>query len=91
VTVETIEPIEVPRLPSPAYRVVSTVELDPQQQAKLRETQRQVAILVFKEGEDWRMAPAPAELQPRSQPSPATTSAPTVSGPTYPWDEEGDY
>lgn len=91
VTVETIEPIEVPRLPSPAYRVVSTVQLDPQQQAKLRETERKVAILVFKEGEDWRMAPAPAELQPRSQPPPTTTSAPTASAPAYPWDEEGDY
>lgn len=91
VTVEAIEPIEIPRLPSPAYRVVSTVELDPQQQAKLRETQRKVAILVFKEGDDWRMAPAPAELQPRSQPSPATMSAPTASAPSYPWDEEGDY
>ena len=69
---------------------MSSVEINPQQQAKLRETHRRVAILVFKEGEDWRMAPAPTDLQPLDQPL-ATTSAPTTSAPGYPWDEDGDY
>jgi hypothetical protein len=91
VTVETIEPIDVPQVSPPVYRVVATVALSPQQQARLRETNRKVAILVFKEGEDWRMAPAPARLQPHEPPPPTTTSAPAASAPSYPWDEEGDY
>lgn len=91
VTIESIQPIDLPRMPPPVYRVVSTVEFNPHQQVQLRETQRKVAILVFMEGGDWRMAPAPAKLQPRDQPPPATASAPTSSVPSYPWDEEGDY
>lgn len=91
VTVESIEPIEYPLIPPPAYRVVSTVELKPERQVKLRETHRKIAILVFKEGSDWRMAPAPAQLQPQEEEPAASASAPTTSGPAYPWDEEGDY
>jgi hypothetical protein len=91
VTVESIESIDVPRLPPPVYLVISAVELDPQQQIKLRETHRKIAILAFKEGEAWRMAPAPAGLQPKDEPPPATTSAPTTTAPAFPWDEDGDY
>jgi len=91
VAVESVELIDVPRIPPPVYLVISAVELDPQQKIKLRETHRKIAILVFKEGEAWRMAPAPAELQPKDEPPPTTTSAPTTSAPAYPWDEDGDY
>lgn len=91
VRIDSIEPVEVPRIPPPVYCVVSHVELDPQQQARLRESQRDVAILVFREGADWRMAPAPAALQPRKQPTTQPASAPTTSAPSYPWDEQGDY
>jgi hypothetical protein len=91
VTVDSIELIDIPEIQAPVYRVVSTVEFSPQQQAKLREPRREVAILVFKEGDNWRMAPAPTELQPRDEPVAATTSAPTTSAPAYPWDEDGDY
>ena len=91
VTVESIERIASSRTPGDVYRVVITVEFNPQHQINLRETQLKVAILVFKEGENWRMAPAPAELQPHDEPPPAMTSAPTTSAPTYPWDEDGDY
>ena len=92
VVVESIEKIENERLPGGIYRVVSTIDLDPKLKVKLRETQRKVAILVFKEGENWRMGPAPPELQPRDEPPPVTTtSAPTTSAPAYPWDEDGDY
>ncbi len=91
VTIESIELIDVPRIPPPVYLIISAVELDPQQQIKLRETHREIAILVFKEGEAWRMAPAPPELQPKDEPPATTTSAPTTSAPAYPWDEDGDY
>lgn len=91
VTIESIEPIEILRVPPPVYRVTSTVELNSQERAQLRETHRKIAILVFREGDNWRMAPAPAEYQPGEEPPPATSSAPTTSAPSYPWDEEGDY
>ncbi len=91
VAIESIEPISTPRLPSPAYRVVCKVELTPEQEARMRSKHRKVAILVFKELGNWRMAPAPAEYQPADEPPPATSSTPTTSAPSYPWDEEGDY
>jgi hypothetical protein len=91
VTVESIKPIDIPRIPPPVYLAVSAVELNPQQQMKLRETHRKVAILVFKEDAEWRMAPAPADLQPKDEPPAAPTSAPTTSAPAYPWDKDGDY
>lgn len=91
VVVELIEQIEIASIPPPVYLVVSSVELDPQQQVRLRETQRKIAILVFKEDGQWRMAPAPPELQPAEKSPPTPTTAPTSSAPAYPWDEEGDY
>ncbi|MFQ5806463.1 MAG: hypothetical protein ACE5I3_08435 [Phycisphaerae bacterium] len=91
VTVESIELIDIPRIPPPVYRVVSSVELNPQQQIRRSETRRKVAIVVFKEGEDWRMAPAPAELQPRDEPPPTAAATLTTTAPAYPWDEDGDY
>lgn len=91
VTVETIEAVELPGLPPPAYLVVSVVDFHPDRKVSVRAgANREIAILVFKEDERWRMVPAPAELQPVEQ-LPATTSAPTTSAPHYPWDEDGDY
>ncbi len=95
VRVESIDQIDYPRVPPPVYRVVSVVELSKERQVKLRRTHREVAILVFRERGQWRMAPAPASLQPREKPTasaPATASTPaTTTAPSYPWDQDGDY
>ena len=48
-----------------------------------------VAILVFEEEGELRMAPAPAEHQPDADEAGAT-SGPTTA-PSYPWDADGDY
>ncbi len=91
VTVETIEVVELPGLPPPAYLVVSTVDFHPDRKVSVRAgANRDIAILVLKEEGRWRMVPAPAELQPEEK-HPATASAPTTSAPHYPWDEDGDY
>jgi hypothetical protein len=90
-TVDSIEQVNVPQLPSPAYRVVLSAELSKEYEARRREKRRTLAIVVFKEVGEWRMAVAPAEYQPPDAPPPATSSAPTTSAPSYPWDEEGDY
>jgi hypothetical protein len=91
VTVESIEPVETTQLPNPAYRVVLSAELSAEHQARRGEKRRKLAIVVFKESGQWRMATAPAAHQPQNEPPPATSSAPTTSAPAYPWDEEGDY
>jgi hypothetical protein len=91
VTVESIEKVDLPRLPPPVYLVVSDVELSAERSARLGESHRRIAILVLKELDRWRMAPAPAALQPADEESTATASAPaTTSAPSYPWDEQGD-
>lgn len=92
VSVETIEEVELPQLAPPVYLVVSNVELSAERQEMLGETHRKIAILVLKELDRWRMAPAPASMQPGDRAQPATASAPaTTTMPSYPWDEEGDY
>ena len=91
VTVESIEPVELPQVSPPAYRVVSRVEFNELHQERFGEVERQVAILVFREGEQWRMAPAPRELQPQKQPPPSTSPAAPGPALTYPWDQRGDY
>jgi hypothetical protein len=92
VTVVGIEPIDSAQVPPPVFRVVFEVEVSPEREVRPGERRRKVALLVFKELGQWRMAPAPAELQPVEEPPPpATSSAPTTSAPSYPWDEEGDY
>ena len=91
VTVEAIEPVDSPQFPSPAWRAVFDVELSPEHEARRGEKRRKIAIVVFQELGRWRMA-TPADLQPPQEPPPtATSSAPTTSAPSYPWDEEGDY
>lgn len=91
ITVESIDPVDSPLLPSPAYRVVFNADLSEEHEARRGEKRRKLAIVVFKEVGQWRMATAPAEYQPQVEPPPATNSAPTASAPSYPWDEEGDY
>lgn len=91
VTVVAIEPFDSPEFPAPACRVIIEVEVSPEREARVGERRRKIAILVFKELGRWQMATAPAEYQPAEEPPPATSSAPTTSAPSYPWDEEGDY
>ena len=91
VTVESIEELDLKEIPPPVYLVISTVELDPKQQVKLRESHRKVSILVFKEDDEWKMAPAPSQLQPREEREAKEPTEPTSTAPAYPWDESGDY
>lgn len=90
VSVDAIDPVAHEDLPETAYRVVSSVEFLPEKEIALRRGANQkIAILVFKEDGQWRMLPAPPKLQPRA-PTPTTTSAPTTTRPTYPWEDDGD-
>lgn len=79
---------------TPAYRVVSSVTFSPQSKASLRHKSRSIAILVFEELGDWRMAPAPAELQPRDASRGESTDAEAAESqpsPDYPWEQDGDW
>lgn len=89
VKVETIEPVNVPDLPPPAYRIVSEIILDPEAKVALRGRNRKIAILAFKEEGEWRIVPAPAKQQPQDAPEAANPVEPTTTAPHYPWDEEG--
>ena len=93
-TVSTIEEVQIDALPSPVYRVVSDVEFVEGKQPVFGEDRRSIAILVFREENEWRIIPAPSKLQPErigrgrddEVEPPATTSAPVE----YPWDQTGD-
>ncbi|MBL8879176.1 MAG: hypothetical protein JNG88_08660 [Phycisphaerales bacterium] len=92
VQITAIESVDLRDLPSPAYRIVTNVEFDPESRVALRGANRDVAILIFREEGEWRMLPAPAGLQPddeeaTTQPA-ETTSQVAVD---YPWDVDGDY
>ena len=93
VRVESIERIPVPQVSDAVYRVVTAAEFQPGSRVSLRARNRSVAILVFQENGQWRMAPAPAALQPDDDPEtaadPETTTAPAA--PDYPWDDDGDH
>ena len=93
VRVESIERIPVPQVSDAVYRVVTAAEFQPGSRVSLRARNRRVAILVFQENGHWRMAPAPAALQPDDDPEtaadPETTTAPAA--PDYPWDDDGDH
>ena len=59
------------------------------------EDRRAIAILVFPEEGEWRMVPAPSELQPqrRGQRATATSSAPAEDAAPvveYPWEDYAD-
>jgi hypothetical protein len=89
-TIESIEEVELPQVSGTAYRVVSRVEFLPHHKVTLRRGDNsQVAILVFEEEGELRMAPAPAEHQPAADEA-GSTSGPTTA-PSYPWDADGDY
>jgi hypothetical protein len=91
VTVESIEPIEVREAPQPAYRVVSAIDFNPDRKVALRGGNRSIAMIVFQEDGEWRMLPAPSDLQPQGHPA-ATASAPAeLPAPDMPWDQDGDY
>lgn len=59
---------------------------------RLRKDNRRIAILVFREDGAWRMAPAPAALQPREPDAASTPAAsqPAATQPDYPWDKNAD-
>ncbi|MFH1747438.1 MAG: hypothetical protein ABIG44_10390 [Planctomycetota bacterium] len=90
--IDSVEPVSLPRLADEIYLVIGTVEFQPESKARLRQKNNRVAILVLKEDGEWRMLPAPSEFQPGAEEEPVTTtSAPTTSAPSYPWDEDGDF
>jgi hypothetical protein len=88
VAVEQVEPIELPDLPPPAYLVTCAVELDPEARVALRGTNRRLAILVFLEQGQWRMALAPARLQPRHTQPGDPADEPAEPDTFFPWDVE---
>jgi hypothetical protein len=90
-TVESIEPLESSQVPPPAFVVLSRVEFLPDRRVSLRrKNNNRIAIIVFREEEEWRMIPAPPALQPEAEPETPTTST-TTSAPSYPWQEDADY
>lgn len=93
VRVESIERVPVPEVSDAVYRVVTAAEFQPGSRVSLRARNRSVAILVFQENGQWRMAPAPAALQPDDDPEtvagPGSNTAPAA--PDYPWDDDGDH
>ena len=86
-----IEPLDLPRVSDEVFLVVSELEFHPDSKARLRRKNNRIAILVLKEDDQWRMMPAPSELQPPEEDTPTTTSAPTTTAPSYPWDQDGDF
>lgn len=87
--INSINRLERPGATDDVYLVVSEVQFHPESKVRLRRKTNQVGVLVFKEEGQWRVMPAPAELQPTDEPD-ATESAP-ASAPSYPWDEDGDF
>ena len=94
VTILSIEEVELPQVPPPAYLVIAEADFLPGQQAALRRHggARKVAILVLEEEGEWRMAVAPADFQPADEEASSTSSsAPAEATPDYPWDRDSDY
>lgn len=89
-TIESIEEVDLQQVSGSAYRIVSRVDFLPHHKVTLRRGDNsRVAILVFEEEGELRMAPAPAEHQPAPEEA-GPTSGPTTA-PSYPWDVDGDY
>ncbi|MGD8452187.1 MAG: hypothetical protein PVJ57_10245 [Phycisphaerae bacterium] len=88
--VTSIEPLPRADLADDVHLVIARLEFQPESEVRIRRQHNAVGILVFIEDGDWRMMPAPADLQPRAPETPTTSSAPTTSAPSYPWDEDGD-
>jgi hypothetical protein len=89
--ITSIEPLDSPQLSDQVYAVTSQVRFQPDSKVRLRRRHDALGILVLKEQGQWRMMPAPAELQPDQDEAPATSSAPSTSAPSYPWDEDGNF
>lgn len=95
VTVESIEritPGKKSRLPSEVYRVVSNLEVRPSSRLDERGIRRRIAILVFKEHNEWRMIPAPQRWQPveNEPPAPQDSTEDEPEEADFPWDEDVD-
>ncbi len=92
-TVETIEPLSLREVPPPVYLVISKAEFVLDEKATRRRSgePRRLAILALQEEGEWRLALAPAELQPTTETQAATSAPATSSAPSYPWDQDGDY
>lgn len=94
VTVEAIRPLEpTPALPlpAPAYLVTSRLEVRPDTRLEDRAPRTRIAIIVFREEGEWRMLPAPAELQPAEAATvDSDPGAPAPQEPDFPWDQDGD-
>lgn len=89
--VEAVEPVSIPSLPAQTYRVVSTIELQSGERPRQRGGRRKLAILVFTEQGEFRMAPAPASMQPRDEAGasqPAQSEPAPEAGLFFPWDLE---
>lgn len=89
-TIQSIEPLPERSDGRADFLVITDIEFDPESNIAVRRKSRQVAMLVFKEEGAWRMARAPASLQPHPElaiEEDAPESAP-ASGPSYPWDVE---
>lgn len=93
VRVAEIDEVDAPDLPAPTYRVLTEFELEPTSKLALQVEPRSLAILVFREADEWRMLLAPPAFQPRRGPTTQPTTAPQSEPnlPDYPWDEDVDY
>ncbi len=93
VEVSAVEELTLPNIPPPAYRVLTKFEFDPESMAAHKLESRELAILVFREGDEWRLTIAPPTLQPKHAEVTTTQSTPqtTLPTPDYPWDEDEDY
>lgn len=90
VVVESIEPIDLPNTPPPVFRVQCHVSIRPDQPHAVKWQQRRIAILVTQEDAQWRMIPAPSELQPPTDELPPQTAPATQEPvPDFPWEDTG--
>ncbi len=89
--IDAIEVIHVPDLPPPVHLVVCRADFLEGRKPLLRRETNQVAILVFQEENEWRMMPAPGELQPRDDRARRTDDEdePEPQLPDYPWERYG--
>ena len=79
--IESIEEIELPQIPPPAYLVVGKVEFLPDRPVALRHrNNNRIAILVLEEEGEMRMGLAPPALQPEPDEE-STANCPNHHGP----------
>ncbi len=88
--IESIEPLALPSV-GDAWLVLARIDFLPDRKVALRRGENsRLGILVFREDGEFRMAPAPAELQPERD-EPVAASTPVPVRPDYPWQEGADY